>query len=66
MRLLKRVEYEAVYGAGQRRSSPLFSIFFRAHSSLPDETMEKEPLHEGSSATGPAADLPTRQAGASR
>ena len=29
MRLLKRVEYEAVYGAGQRRSSPQFAVFFR-------------------------------------
>ena len=30
MRLLKRVEYEAVYGAGQRRSSPQFAVFFRS------------------------------------
>jgi ribonuclease P protein component len=74
MRLLKRAEYEAVYGAGQRRSSPQFSIFFRAHSGLPNETMEKEPVREGSSATGlAAAGLPVaaspaggRQAGASR
>jgi ribonuclease P protein component len=29
VRLLKRVEYEAVYGAGQRRSSPQFAVFFR-------------------------------------
>ena len=29
MRLLRRVEYEAVYGAGQRRSSPQFAVFFR-------------------------------------
>ncbi len=36
MRLLKRVEYEAVYGAGQRRSSPQFSVFFRAHAALPN------------------------------
>jgi ribonuclease P protein component len=73
MRLLKRVEYEAVYGAGQRRSSPQFSIFFRARSGLPNETMEKQPMREGSSATGLAAGLPIpaspaggRQAGASR
>ena len=37
MRLLKRVEYEAVYGAGQRRSSPQFSVFFRAHAALPKD-----------------------------
>jgi ribonuclease P protein component len=30
VRLLKRVEYEAVYGAGQRRSSPQFAVFFRS------------------------------------
>jgi ribonuclease P protein component len=30
VRLLKRVQYEAVYGAGQRRSSPQFAVFFRA------------------------------------
>jgi ribonuclease P protein component len=35
MRLLKRVEFEAVYGAGQRRSSPQFSVFFRAQMALP-------------------------------
>ena len=32
MRLLKRAEYEVVYGAGQRRTSPQFSVFFRAQS----------------------------------
>jgi len=32
VRLLKRVEYEAVYGAGQRRSSPQFAVFFRSQS----------------------------------
>ena len=26
---MKRVEYKAVYGAGQRRSSPQFAVFFR-------------------------------------
>lgn len=29
-RLLKRVEFEAVYGAGRRRSSPQFAVFFRS------------------------------------
>lgn len=39
-----------MYGAGQRRSSPQFAIFFRARSVLPNETMEQEPVREGSSA----------------
>ena len=47
MRLLKRVEYEAVYGAGQRRSSPQFSVFFRAHAALPNEAIGREPPREG-------------------
>jgi ribonuclease P protein component len=55
MRLLKRVEYEAVYGAGQRRSSPQFSVFFRARSGLPKVDIVREPSLEGSSAAGSAA-----------
>jgi ribonuclease P protein component len=47
MRLLKRVEYEAVYGAGQRRSSPHFSVFFRAQPAIPKEAFGREPPHEG-------------------
>jgi ribonuclease P protein component len=47
MRLLKRVEYEAVYGAGQRRSSPQFSVFYRAHAALPNEAIGREPPREG-------------------
>lgn len=50
MRLLKRAEYEAVYGAGQRRSSPQFSVFFRAQNVPANETMGQEPMREGSSA----------------
>ena len=46
MRLLKRVEYEAVYGAGQRRSSPQFAVFFRSQPATPREV-------PGSSAAGP-------------
>lgn len=42
MRLLKRAEYEAVYSAGQRRSSPQFSVFFRAQTALPNKTSERE------------------------
>jgi ribonuclease P protein component len=30
VRLLRRADYEAVYGAGQRRSSPQFAVFFRS------------------------------------
>ena len=45
MRLLRRVEYEAVYGARQRRSSPQFAVFFRAQL-----TLRREP-----SGRGPAA-----------
>ena len=37
MRLLKRVEYEAVYGARQRRSSPQFAVFFRSQQVIPRE-----------------------------
>jgi ribonuclease P protein component len=45
VRLLRRVEYEAVYGAGQRRTSPQFAIFFRTQ-----QTIRLEP-----SGRGPAA-----------
>jgi len=55
MRLLKRAEYEAVYGAGQRRSSPQFSVFFRAQLALPKEAIGREPSLEGSSKEKPAA-----------
>jgi len=49
MRLLKRVEYEAVYGAGQRRSSSQFSVFFRAQSAPLKEAAGRNPAHAGSS-----------------
>ena len=55
MRLLKRVEYEAVYGAGQRRSSPQFSVFFRAQIALPNEAIGREAPREGSFAKSLAA-----------
>jgi len=51
IRLLKRVEYEAVYGAGQRRSSPQFSVFFRAHAALPSEAVGRESPREGFSSS---------------
>ena len=60
MRLLKRVEFEAVYGAGQRRSSPQFSVFFRAQTGLPNKAVGREPLHEGSPPPGPAASRTSR------
>ena len=64
MRLLKRVEYEAVYGAGQRRSSPQFSVFFRAQIALPKEASGRELTREreGSSASA----LPVSAGRASR
>jgi ribonuclease P protein component len=34
---LKRAEYEAVYGARQRRSSPQFAVFFRSQLTIPRE-----------------------------
>jgi len=55
MRLLKRAEYEAVYGAGQRRSSPQFSVFFRARSGLTKEASVREPSLEDSSTAAHAA-----------
>ncbi len=60
MRLLKRVEYEAVYGAGQRRSSPQFSVFFRAQTVLPNAAIRREPPRESSSAGPPAAGRASR------
>jgi ribonuclease P protein component len=61
MRLLKRVEYEAVYGAGQRRSSPQFSVFFRAHAALPNEALGRGLPREGfSSAKTVAASRASR------
>jgi ribonuclease P protein component len=55
MRLLKRVEYEAVYGARQRRSSPQFSVFFRAQIALPKVATGRELPRENSPAGAPAA-----------
>jgi ribonuclease P protein component len=34
VRLLRSADYEAVYGAGQRRSSPQFAVFFRSQRAL--------------------------------
>ena len=60
MRLLKRVEYEAVYGAGQRRSSPQFSVFFRAQTAIPKETSGRESPRESSSSGATAASRSSR------
>jgi len=60
MRLLKRVEYEAVYSAGQRRSSPQFSVFFRAQTALPKEAIGREPPRESSAVEAPAASRASR------
>jgi ribonuclease P protein component len=56
MRLLKRVEYEAVYGAGQRRSSPHFSVFYRAQTAVPKEAPGRELTREGAGSS--AGSLP--------
>jgi ribonuclease P protein component len=58
--LLKRVEYEAVYSAGQRRSSPQFSVFFRAQTALPKEAIGREPPRESSAVEAPAASRASR------
>ena len=55
MRLLKRAEYEAVYSAGQRRSSPQFSVFFRAQTSVPKEGPGQNSLGRGASEATPAS-----------
>ncbi len=60
MRLLKRVEYEAVYGAGQRRSSPQFSVFFRAQTAVPNAAIRREPPRESFSDGAPAAGRTSR------
>ena len=64
MRLLKRVEYEAVYGAGQRRSSPQFSVFFRAQIALPKEASGRELTREREGSAASA--LPVSAGRASR
>jgi ribonuclease P protein component len=43
VRLLRRADYEAVYGAGQRRSSPQFAVFFRAQQKLQREPSIRAP-----------------------
>ena len=60
MRLLKRAEYEAVYSTGQRRSSSQFSVFFRARTVLPNETMGREPARDGSSTQASSAEPASR------
>ena len=65
MRLLKRVEYEAVYGAGQRRSSSQFSVFFRAQSAPLKEATGRNPAHPGSSAKAPESQGATEASGTS-
>jgi len=43
VRLLRRADFEAVYGAGQRRSSPRFAVFFRAQQTIQCEPSGREP-----------------------
>ena len=56
MRLLRRVEYEAVYGAGQRRSSPQFAVFFRSQQA----TARASRANDGNKAAGPRPRQPLR------
>jgi ribonuclease P protein component len=65
MRLLKRAEYEAVYGAGQRRSSPQFSVFFRAQTGLSKEITGQEPPRRVSSAARTEAAVTPEKRGTS-
>jgi len=60
MRLLKRVEYEAVYGAGQHRSSPQFSVFFRAQTAVANVAIGRETPREGAAAGAPATGRSSR------
>ena len=65
MRLLKRAEYEAVYGAGQRRSSSQFSVFFRAQSGLSKEVAGQEPPRTGFPTRAPESEVPAGASGTS-
>ena len=40
---MRRADYEAVYGAGQRRSSPQFAVFFRSQQALQREPSARAP-----------------------
>ena len=51
MRLLRPADYEAVYGAGQRRSSPQFTVFFRSQQALAASRANDEA--PGNKAEGP-------------
>ena len=53
MRLLRRADYEAVYGAGQRRSSPQFAVFFRAQQKFQREPSAREPAASHANAGAP-------------
>ena len=61
MRLLRRADYEAVYGAGQRRSSPQFAVFFRSQQTLQRETSARAPTEGHANARTPVN--PTRGPG---
>jgi ribonuclease P protein component len=53
MRLLRRADYEAVYGAGQRRSSLQFTVFFRSQQTLQRETSARAPTESHANAGAP-------------
>jgi ribonuclease P protein component len=51
IRLVKRADYEAVYGAGQRRSSPQFTIFFRVQPAILNEVPARQSAREAAPAS---------------
>jgi ribonuclease P protein component len=53
VRLLRRVDYEAVYGAGQRRSSPQFAIFFRSQRAFAASRAKAGATGDAASGPGP-------------
>jgi ribonuclease P protein component len=57
VRLLRRADYEAVYGAGQRRSSPQFAVFFRAQQKFQREPSAREPAASHASAGAPVNEI---------
>ena len=53
---MRRADYEAVYGAGQRRSSPQFAVFFRAR-----QKFQREPSARAAAASHANAGAPVNE-----
>ena len=49
-RLLRRADFEAVYGAGHRRSSPQFTLFFRLQREFEASRLSREIRTSGANA----------------